>query len=61
MKDNQVIDIPGYLMELVEAMKKRRGEQYREYKEWLGGYFDAEEFDIEGVNELLADPQLWRR
>jgi hypothetical protein len=49
----------GY-MELVEAMQARRGQQYREYKEWLGGYFDAEEFDIEEVNERLADPQLWR-
>ena len=49
----------GY-MELVEAMQARRGQQYLEYKEWLGGYFDAEEFDIEEVNERLADPQLWR-
>lgn len=49
----------GY-MELVKVMKKRRGHQYREYKEWLGGHFNADEFDIQEVNELLADPQMWR-
>ena len=49
----------GY-MELVKAMKARRGYRYREYKEWLGGYFDANAFDLEAINASLAQPNLWR-
>ena len=49
----------GY-MELVKAMKARRGYRYREYKEWLGGYFDANEFDLKAINASLAQPNLWQ-
>ena len=50
----------GGYMELVKAMKARRGDQYREYKEWLGGYFDANEFDLQAINASLAQPNLWQ-
>jgi hypothetical protein len=33
---------------------------YREYKEWLGGYYDANAFDLAEVNERLADARLWQ-
>ena len=46
----------GY-QELVAAMKSRRGQSYREYKEWLGGPFNPEAFDIDDVNRMLADFQ----
>lgn len=49
----------GY-RELVKAMKARRGYRYREYKEWLGGYFDANTFELEAINASLAQPNVWR-
>ena len=49
----------GY-MDLVKAMKSRRGYRYREFKEWLGGYFKADEFDIHAINEQLDDTEMWR-
>jgi hypothetical protein len=47
-------------MDLAKAMKTRRGHRYREYKEWLGEYFNAEKFDMQEVNGQLADSQMWR-
>jgi hypothetical protein len=46
----------GY-QELVAAMKRRRGSEYRHYVEWLGGPFDPQAFDIDDVNSMLADFQ----
>ena len=46
----------GY-QELAAAMKRRKGPEYREYVEWLGGPFDPEAFDIDDVNRMLADFQ----
>lgn len=45
---------PGYL-HLVEIMQKRKGKEYREILEWLGGEYDPVEIDIEAINENLAD------
>ena len=47
-------------MELAKAMKSKRGSRYREYKEWLGGYFDVNEFDLDEVNEQLVETRLWQ-
>jgi hypothetical protein len=47
-------------MELSKAMKAKRGVRYREYKEWLGGYYDANASDLAEVNERLADARLWQ-
>jgi hypothetical protein len=33
--------------------------RYREYKEWLRRYFNPDEFDMEEINRLLADPEMW--
>jgi hypothetical protein len=44
----------GY-MSLVEATKNKRSKAYREYKEWLGGDFDPEAFDLDEINELLQE------
>jgi hypothetical protein len=49
----------GY-MELSKAMKAKRGARYREYKEWLGGYYDVNAFDLVEVNEQLTDSRLWQ-
>ena len=49
----------GY-MDLAKAMKAKRGSSYREYKEWLGGYYDANAFDLDEVNEQLAETKLWQ-
>ena len=49
----------GY-MEMSKAMKAKRGSRYREYKEWLGGYYDVNAFDLAEVNEQLADSKLWQ-
>jgi hypothetical protein len=49
----------GYT-ELAKAMKIKRGRRYREFREWHGGYFDPEEFDIEAVNSQLSDSELWK-
>jgi hypothetical protein len=46
--------IPGYLS-LIEAAKKPRSKAYKEYVNWLGGDYDAEEFDIVDINSLLED------
>jgi hypothetical protein len=43
----------GY-QEIVEEMAKKKGARYKELKEWLGGKFDAEEFDLVEINERLA-------
>ncbi len=40
----------GYA-EIVEAMKKKSTKRYEELLEWLGGEFDAEEFDVDEINE----------
>lgn len=47
-------------MELSKAIKAKRGVRYREYKEWLGGYYDANALDLAEVNEQLADTRLWQ-
>ncbi len=44
--------IPGY-EDLVEVMKKKKGAEYLELKDWLGGHFDTEAFDINAVNNAL--------
>jgi hypothetical protein len=49
----------GY-MELARAMKAKRGPAYREYKEWLGGHFDASAFDLAVINEQLAKVNRWK-
>jgi len=43
----------GAYFEIVELMKLGKGKQYKEMKEWLGGKYDPEEFDIDSVNETL--------
>jgi hypothetical protein len=40
-------------------MKAKRGSAYREYKEWLGGHFDGNAFDLAEVNKQLAKTKLW--
>ena len=45
-------------MELAKAMKAKRGSRYREYKDWLGGHYDVNTFDLEEVNEQLAETRL---
>jgi hypothetical protein len=47
-------------MELVRAMKAKRGAAYREYKEWLGEHYNASAFDLAEVNRQLAKTNLWQ-
>lgn len=45
---------PGGLMDIAEAFKKKKGEQYAEYCEWLGvSELDLNRFDIEDMNFRL--------
>jgi hypothetical protein len=30
------------------------------YGDWLGGYYDANAFDLAEVNEQLAETKLWQ-
>ncbi len=46
--------VGGY-EELVEAMAKPRSKRYKELVEWLGGEFRPEAFDLEIVNQELAE------
>ncbi len=46
--------IPGY-HQLIEAMKKPRSREFREYKEWQGKVYDPEECDIFRINEGLLN------
>lgn len=40
--------------ELLEILADPDNPEYKEYMEWVGGEFDPEEFDVEGINKLLA-------
>jgi len=31
-------------------MKAKRGSRYHEYKDWLGGFYDANAFDLDEVS-----------
>ena len=42
----------GYA-ELLEAVSNPEHPEYAERREWLGDYFDPEEFDLEGINRQL--------
>ena len=44
----------GYV-DLLEIISDPKNEQYESVREWLGGDFDPEYFDIETVNELLQN------
>ncbi|HNS46491.1 MAG TPA: plasmid pRiA4b ORF-3 family protein [Bacteroidales bacterium] len=46
--------IPGY-QQLLQALKKPRSQEFREYKEWLGKVYDTEECDIIRINEGLLN------
>lgn len=46
--------IPGY-MEILETLKKPKSKAYKELMEWLDEEFDPDEFDLEMVNEELAE------
>jgi hypothetical protein len=43
---------PGY-KHLLEVLGNPNHEEYAELKEWVGDYFDPEEFDLKLVNKLL--------
>jgi hypothetical protein len=42
----------GY-QELLDTIRNPAHDEYDEMMEWLGGEFDPEEFDLEGVNQAL--------
>lgn len=39
---------------LLDVIQDPEHPEYEDMMEWLGGEFDPEEFDLEGVNEMLA-------
>ncbi|MBI2966219.1 MAG: plasmid pRiA4b ORF-3 family protein [Bacteroidetes bacterium] len=45
--------IPGFY-DMLNILKKKKGREYKEMMEWLGGEFDPDEFDLNSVNERLA-------
>lgn len=52
--------LPGF-EEFCQAMKSRRGPQYREYRDWLGRDYSPEEFDLAQVNHELLTYLRWSR
>ena len=50
--------IEGYL-NVLHVLSDPKGEDYEELSEWLGGEYDAEEFDVSFINEELHDPENW--
>jgi hypothetical protein len=46
--------IPGY-ENLLAALSDPKHEEHEEMLEWIGGKFDPEKFDLEVINESLAD------
>jgi hypothetical protein len=42
----------GYA-DLLKILRNPKDEEYQDYKEWVGEYFDPEEFDLEFINEQL--------
>lgn len=51
---------PGY-MEFLAALADPKHEEHENYKEWVGGSFDPETFDINSVNAELAKYWRWSR
>ena len=43
----------GY-QELLEVLQDPENPEHEEMLDWLGGEFDPEEFDLEGVNQMLV-------
>ena len=43
----------GYY-EMLDALGNPKHEQHKDFKEWIGGKFDPEKFDLERVNRSLA-------
>ncbi len=46
----------GY-MEMIEILGRPRHPQHRELKEWVGGEWDAEAFDLDEINAALKPPR----
>ncbi len=49
--------------DLLEALADPSNERRAELRDWVGPYFDAEEFDLDAVNRALrgAGSAAWRR
>ena len=45
--------VPGYY-NILKALKNPQDEESKDILDWIGGYFDPEEFDIESVNSALS-------
>ena len=43
----------GGFYNLVKTVKKKKGKEYMEYKEWLGEDYNPDEFDLDYINESL--------
>ncbi|MBS4027687.1 MAG: plasmid pRiA4b ORF-3 family protein [Ignavibacteriales bacterium] len=46
--------LPGFY-NMLDTLKKKKGKEYKELMEWLGGEYNPEEFDLVIVNENLKD------
>jgi hypothetical protein len=44
----------GYL-DLLKALKRPQSKAYKDYRSWLGGDFDPEDFDLLDINSLIED------
>ena len=44
--------MPGY-EDFLGALRDPKHPQHEEYREWIGGAFDPEAFDVDGVNQKL--------
>lgn len=46
--------IPGFYG-MLDTLKKKKGKEYKEMIEWLGGEYDPDEFNLDTVNETLKN------
>ncbi len=46
----------GYVENFLPAIQNRRHPEHKEMREWIGGSFDPERFDLNAVNRAVARP-----
>jgi len=44
--------VDGYY-ELLKILANPKHKEHKDYREWIGGKFDPDEFDLDDVNDLL--------
>ncbi len=51
----------GGFYDMLEALEDSKHPEYKNYRNWLGGSFDVDEFALDAVNEELNNIGKWRK